>query len=379
MQHSHSSAAGRDVMESGSAAASSIASARSGAIAVAAARQRAGGAGEASATTRVAFTISAREWQLFLPGLTGGGMEALGATWVDTEALRGDDWERMLRDDLRPDAIVTAWSTPALPPQPPGEAELPLRFVAHITGSVRKLVPRRYIERGLLVTNWGASISHTIAEHAMLLVLAALRNLPAWGNVEDSDDGCVYEKLARIRPKSLRGRRVGLHGFGAIAREIAGMLRAFGADVSAWSAGVPRSLYEEFGVRPSAGLKELFAGSEVLIECEGLTPDSRGMVTAELLELLPEDAVFVNVGRAGVTDEEALARMVRTGRLRAGLDVYSPVVGTVGGGILSPHIAGPTLDTCPACGDNALRNLEAYLRGEMPAGLMTLEVYDRST
>jgi phosphoglycerate dehydrogenase-like enzyme len=189
-----------------------------------------------------------------------------------------------------------------------------------------------------------------------------------------------------LRSRTLAGKRVGLHGMGAVARALAGLLRPFGVNLAAYSRGVPEAHMLALGVRPCASLEELFRHAEVLFEVEGLNGHTRGSVTADLLELLPPDAVFVNVGRGALADEAALAALARAGRLRVGLDVYhreplaadSPLRDNPGV-LLSPHVAGPTWETYPLCGAQALENLAAYLRGETPENLVTLEIYDRAT
>ncbi len=149
---------------------------------------------------------------------------------------------------------------------------------------------------------------------------------------------------------------------------------------------MPRSLFEQYGVRSCDSLEELFSGSEVLIECESLTQRSQGSVTEAILRLLPEDAVFVNVGRGRIVDEDALARLASEGRLRVGLDVYeqeplpadSPLRRTPHT-LLSPHIAGPTLDGFSILSRFAVENIRSYLEGGKIQGQVTLDAYDRST
>src|SRR5262245_11244378 len=77
---------------------------------------------------------------------------------------------------VNPDVILGCWKTPALPDALPPR----LRYVCYITGSVKKLISRAHIERGLLVTNWGGSISRTVAEAALFHILACLRNASHW-------------------------------------------------------------------------------------------------------------------------------------------------------------------------------------------------------
>jgi phosphoglycerate dehydrogenase-like enzyme len=265
------------------------------------------------------------------------------------------------------------------------EEDCPLRYVCSVTGSVKPRVPRPFISKGILVTNWGPLVSQAVAEHAMLLVLALLRALPRWRELVETPR-TMFEMMPLLRSRTLGGKRVGLHGFGAVARQLVAMLRPYDVELAAFSPGVPKALMDEFGVRACQDLPELFSRSEVLIECEGLNDQSLGAVTGTILRLLPEDAVFVNVGRGAVVDEGALAALAEEGRLRVGLDVVqreslapdSPLLRNPRV-LLSPHVAGPTWETYPLCGAQVMENLEKFFRGETPDNRVTPDIYDRTT
>jgi phosphoglycerate dehydrogenase-like enzyme len=335
-------------------------------------------------TEHVVFVLSPREAGLFFGAKPRLGYAGVRESVVNSEGSSTESWERMLRE-LRPTVLVTAWSCPNLPLEWAMEDNCPLRYVCSITGSVKPRVPRELIERGLLVTNWGAQVSDAVAEHAMLMVLALLRGLPVWSELM-ARPRSMFEMMPKLRSRPLHGKRVGLHGFGAVARGLVGLLRPYEVEIAAYSDGVPAGMFDEFGIRRCRSLEELFSGSEVLIECEGLNEHSCGSVTEEVLRLLPEDAVFVNVGRGAVTDEGALAKLAAEGRLRIGLDVYqkeplvsdSPLLQNPRI-LLSPHVAGPTWETYPVCGTQAIERLDAYLRGETPENRVTLDIYDRAT
>jgi phosphoglycerate dehydrogenase-like enzyme len=334
-----------------------------------------------TATQRMLFALSSADRRRFIPDRAVEEEFAPGAHWIDVGELGANDWHETLAE-FAPEVLVTAWDTPLFPVELARDPALPLRYVCHLAGGVRAL-PRSLLERGVLVSNWGECASQTVAEHALLLTLAALRNLPRW----DAFMARMPENRSlELRTRTLHRRRVGLHGFGSVARQLARLLRPFEAEISAYSAGVPAELYERCDVRNAGSLEQLFARSEVLIECEALTDRTRGSVTAELLELLPDDAIFINVGRGAVVDEPALARCAARGKLRVALDVFeheplpadSPLR-LLSDAVLSPHIAGPTSDTFALCGEFAMSNLHRYLRGETPTGLVTIEAYDRSS
>ena len=150
--------------------------------------------------------------------------------------------------------------------------------------------------------------------------------------------------------------------------------------------GESSELMVEAGVIPCDSLAELFSESDIVIDCEALTPASTRSVTEKILRLLPERGVYVNVARGAIADEAAIARLTAEGRIRAALDVFStePLPDDsellqIENLLLSPHIAGPTGDWLHYCGDFALNNLERYLKGQPLSGVVTLEAYDRTT
>ena len=156
--------------------------------------------------------------------------------------------------------------------------------------------------------------------------------------------------------------------------------------VGVYAEGVPSKLIEETGAKVLPDLPALFAQSEVLFECEALTPATQGCVTGAVLRCLPDGAVFVNVARGGLVDEAALWREARNERIRLALDVVcdEPVSMEcpalhLPGAVVSPHIGGPTSDRYPECARHALQNIGRFLRGETPESRITPEIFDRST
>ena len=329
---------------------------------------------------RLVFALGDDSQAHFRPGFDPSRFPEMDVHWLDMNTLSASDWQEELRM-LNPVVLVTGWRSRRIPEDYLPAGECALRYVCHLTGTVRQVVPRALIERGVVVTNWGNAISHTIAEHAMLLVLATLRSMPEWPHYMEN-----WSRRRALATRSLRGKRVGVHGFGAIARELIAMLRPFGAEVVAYSRDVPLAVYHEHGVRSCGSLEELFSRSDVLVECEALNSSTEGIVDEGMLRLLSPGAVFVNVGRGQVVDEEALVRVARERGLRVALDVFhheplaadSPLR-ALPGAILSPHIAGPTEDAFALLWDFAMKNISSYLQGLPLQGVVTEEIYDRST
>ncbi len=332
-----------------------------------------------------AIVLALQVWErnLFFTRETLTALLAKGCRVLEESELKSANWLVTLQN-LKPRVLITGWRTPPLPETWLATPDCPLRYVCHVTGSVRHLVPRSFLANGGSVSNWGTLVSPQVAEHALLLALAALRNQPSWKPF--IQDAPIGKHSHELKTRSLFGRQVGLHGFGSVTRALLPLLRPFGVTLRAYSTGVPDSLILEAGVQPCATLKKLFAASEILFECEALTSQSSGSVGAEALSALPIGAVFVNVGRGGLVQEDALLAAARAGRIRLALDVVtqeplspdSPFL-ALDDAILSPHIAGPTTDRYPDCGARALTNLSQFLRGEKPDDLIALAAYDRAT
>ena len=281
------------------------------------------------------------------------------------------------------EVLLSCWATPSLPEELP-VGDRGLRYVCHLAGSVRNLVPRKLIERGLKVTNWGGAASTTVAECGLLLILSALRRSSYWA-IAMHRDGLWKDKYAVIT-ESLFGRSVGLHGFGAVARELVPLLRPFGVRISTYSRNVDDELLSAMGVERAPTLEALFSSNDVIVELAALTPDSVHIVDERILRLIRPGAVFVNIGRGALVDEAALVRVASEGQIQIALDVFEteplPVDSPLRGlpnVTLSPHIAGPTKDRRRDCGELACRNLENYLLGQALEAEVTLDVYDRAT
>jgi phosphoglycerate dehydrogenase-like enzyme len=169
----------------------------------------------------------------------------------------------------------------------------------------------------------------------------------------------------------LRGRTLGVVGLGTIGTEVARRAAAFGMRV--W--GVRRSGAPVAGVDRVVApdrLDEVLRLADYLALTLPLTPETRGLIGARELALLPRGAFVVNVGRGGLVDETALAEAIAAGRLGgAGLDVFeqeplpaSSPLWRLPGVIITPHVGGSS----PGFLDRAVpffcENLKRYLSGE---------------
>jgi len=144
--------------------------------------------------------------------------------------------------------------------------------------------------------------------------------------------------------------------------------------------------FERLNIRRSETLEDLFSTADVLVELAPGKPANHHLVGDDLLSLLHEQAVFVNLGRGMVVDEDAMVRASRDRGLHIALDVYeteplpvdSPLRG-LDNITLLPHLGGPTPDRRRDCGELALENLQNYLDDKPLSNFIDLGIYDRAT
>jgi (S)-sulfolactate dehydrogenase len=154
--------------------------------------------------------------------------------------------------------------------------------------------------------------------------------------------------------REIAGKRMGLVGFGAIARDTARHAKALGMTVAAYDPYVPADAAVWQGIE-KLELDALLATSDVISIHLPLTPETRGVIGEAAFAKMKPDAVLINAARGGVMDEAALVAALKGGRLGgAALDVFEQEPLKADGAklfagtpnlILTPHIAGNTVES----------------------------------
>lgn len=292
------------------------------------------------------------------------------------------EWESLFVE-TQPEILLGGWAMPPLTSEILRQCPR-LRYICYVAGSVRNKVPRDFLERGGILSNWGNVAAPTVAECALMLALMGLRQATRFALELHGDR--IWRNPSGASPLSLYRRRVGIHGFGHVTRALLPLLRPFEAHIEAWSDPVPAEVFSASGVRQAKSLAALYRENDVVIVTEALTPQTRNSVDRDILGGLRPGSVLVNVARGAIIEESSLIELARQGEVQIGLDVYpreplptdSPLRGLRNVTLL-PHTAGPTVDWYPICGRRALGNLESYLEGKQPPDALSLERYDLST
>ncbi|MBE9505636.1 MAG: D-2-hydroxyacid dehydrogenase, partial [Chloroflexi bacterium] len=182
---------------------------------------------------------------------------------------------------------------------------------------------------------------------------------------------------------SLRGKTMGIIGFGNIGRRTARVAKAF----DMWVIGTRRSVTKPGKARwadlmlPIANLDRLLAESDYVVVTAPHTPETHHLIGPRQFHAMKKSAFLVNVGRGPVVDESALAAALQQGRIAgAALDVFeeeplpqdSPLWG-LPNLIYSPHVAGHIVEYPGLVRELFVRNLEHYVKGERLSGIVDKE------
>jgi phosphoglycerate dehydrogenase-like enzyme len=278
------------------------------------------------------------------------------------------------------DILITGWGTPHLPLDVMDKGRV--QYICHVTGAMRGMLDRNFFEHGIPVTNWGSSISRTIAEASLTMILGSLRRIRIIQEEIHNRGG--YRGVPF--PDSLFERKVGLFGLGAIARELVKLLQPFHTHISAYDPYVPEEVFTQLSVERVTDLRTLFSTSDIISVHAAKTEETYHIINKELLQLMPPDGVLVNTSRGSLISEDDLAAELNAGRLWAALDVYereplsqdSPLRGSERI-LLFPHQAGPTLDRYIDMGRLVLDNIQRFLDDEPLLYQVSLKQYDIMT
>lgn len=222
--------------------------------------------------------------------------------------------------------------------------------------------------------------SSATAELAWGLVLAAMRRIP--------------QEMARLKSggwqgtlgTGLRGRTLGVFGYGTIGSQVAGFGRAFGMRVMVWSRerGIAAARANSYEIAQSQ--EKMFEEADVLSLHVRLVEDTRGIVRASDLARMKPEALFVNTSRAALVEEDALVQALRAGRPgAAAVDVYEqePVVDrdhpllNMENVVCTPHLGYVERDQLDRYFADQFRRVEAFEKGE-PIDVVNPEALRRS-
>jgi len=241
-----------------------------------------------------------------------------------------------------------------------------LRLIQKIGVGVNTIDLEAARRRGIAVANMPGTNTPAVAETALLLMLAALRRLPALDRACRAGAGWRLGGGLQEQVGELRGRTVGLVGAGMVPRALAPILRGCGAALLYWS---PRE-HPELGVS-RCDLPELLAAADIVSLHLPLVRETTHLIDRAALARMKPGAILVNTARGGLVDETALVEALKDGRLgAAGLDVFAteplssehPLL-ALDNVVLMPHVAWLTPETLDRSLDIAVANMRRLRDG----------------
>lgn len=251
-----------------------------------------------------------------------------------------------------------------------------LRIIAHSAGSIKPYVSDAVFDRGIVVTSAAAAIATSVAEHCLGLAIALLRDYVPRQKALKQDR--LWGGVPGMTNLGLFGRKIGLIGFGWTGREFARLLRPFRVEVVVYDPRVDAAAAKRLGVRPTT-LDDALSSPVVSLHAPDIE-ENRHLISAERLRLLPDGAVLINTARGQLIDHDALLAEVRSGRIKAALDVTDPEplpydhpLRDAPNVMLTPHIAGPTEDRLWTLGHCAATDLVRFFTGKSPLHVVSRE------
>lgn len=223
--------------------------------------------------------------------------------------------------------------------------------------------------------------AESVAEHAVLLMLALARRLPQ--ALENLRAG----RWAQPTGLALLGKRACLVGLGAVGDALAARLLAFGMEVSATREHPEKGGPDRVQVLPASALGEAVQDADFVIVCARATSENQNLIGASILSRMKSSAILVNIARGSLVDEHALLHALQTGRLGgAGLDVFdaepanpaNPLF-ALDNVIATPHIAGVTEINMRKTLELLARNFRQYADGTKPHFVVNQRRHPRSS
>src|SRR4051812_10257834 len=297
--------------------------------------------------------------------LADSGLEAMTSAGLDVDVRLG----------LTPSELLDAV---------PGAAALVIRSATKVTADVLAagtdlvVVGRAGIgvdnidiesatRRGVMVVNAPNSIALANAEHTMAMLLSMARNIPQASR--DLHDGeWNKDKWGGVE---LNGKTLGIVGLGRVGVLVAQRAHAFGMQIVARDPYVSADRSRQLGVDLVSSIEELVERADFLCVLVVKTPETVGMISADVLKHAKPSLRLVNTGRGGIVDEDALADAIREGRIAgAALDVFESEPTTksplfeLDSVVVTPHLGASTIEAQDKAGQTIAEQVVLALRGD---------------
>ncbi len=251
-----------------------------------------------------------------------------------------------LKEELKDiDVVFTGWGATCYDEELLEKADK-LKLIAHTGGSAAALISDELAKRNIILLSGNRLYAESVAEGALTYMLMSQRKMLQ--NISDMES---YGWPSEYHfTKGLKNKTVGIVGFGMIAENLARILQAFDVNIKIYSSYLSKEKASEYNAEVCT-LDEIFETCDIISVHSGLNAKNLHLIDKKYFSIMKDDALIVNTARGAVLNEDDLIAELKTGRIRAILDVYEVEPLPMNSGlrglpnvILVPHKGGPTTD-----------------------------------
>ena len=294
--------------------------------------------------------------------------------------------EELVLEAKDADVILCSWGTVTFTKEL--VAKLPnLKIIAYTAGSMSSVLESDTLDTGVLALTGNYIFAKSVAEGCIAYMLCSLRQIEKYMNLV-RNGGWIGDIFYN---KGLLGKKIGLVGFGEIAKQLVLLLKPFDVEILVNSGHLTEEVAESYGVK-KATKEEIFSECDIVSLHLAMTEKTRGTIDRRLLSMLRPDSLLVNTARGGVIDQEAMTEMLQEKRFWAALDVFYPEplevdhpLRTLENTVVLPHMGGPTIDQREHIVMEFAKDFEAYKNGKPmknqfnPADLSHMTVHGKTS
>ena len=309
------------------------------------------------------MTQSGRPVVLIAEKLAPSVVDALG-DGVEIRYVDGTDRPALLAAVAEADALLVRSAT-----QVDAEvlaATTRLKVVARAGVGLDNVEVPAATARGVMVVNAPTSNIVSAAEHAVALLLAAARQIPA----ADATLRAHTWKRSSFNGVEISGKTIGVVGLGKIGQLFAQRIAAFGTTLIAYDPYVSAARAAQLGIE-LVTLDELLRRADAFTVHLPKTPETKGLIGAEQLAMTKRGVIVVNAARGGLIDEQALADALASGQVgAAGIDVYATEPSTDSplfdqpNAVVTPHLGASTTEAQDRAGTDVAKSVLLALAGD---------------
>jgi lactate dehydrogenase-like 2-hydroxyacid dehydrogenase len=248
-----------------------------------------------------------------------------------------------------------------------------LKLIANFGAGVDHIDVAAAIERGVTVTNTPGVLTEDTADLTMALMMATARRIVEGASVIQAGQFAGWAPTWMLG-RRVTGKRLGIIGLGRIGSAVARRAKAFGLQIHYHNRKrVSPRIEEELEATYWDSLDQMLARMDIISVHSPHTPATYHLLSARRLKLLQPHAVVINTARGEIIDEDALAELLREGKIAgAGLDVFefepqvNPKLLGLPNAVLLPHLGSATVEARVDMGEKVIINIKTWMDGHRP-------------